>query len=142
MSTELSTSLENLQVGMSPSVQGKTCPRLKVLADDRPCLPLDVIGEIAKFLIDDYAFGTCASLNVTAKAIEEETAPILWKICVLPGAQAFRRLSPSARGRSSNLSAAKVRSLEDQKAWYDGNRSETRRMQSGFSKQVHISGRA
>jgi hypothetical protein len=60
-------------------------------------LPLDVLGVIAEQLIDENAFGTCAALNVTCHAVEEETSPTLWKTCVLPGAQAFKRFPPSTR---------------------------------------------
>jgi hypothetical protein len=59
------------------------------------CLPLDVIGIIATFLINDDAFGTCAALNVTCSAVEAETTPILWKTFVLWGAKQVRTLTES-----------------------------------------------
>lgn len=58
-------------------------------------LPLDVIGIIAKYLIDDDAFGTCAALNVTCSAVEAETTPILWKTFVLWGAKQVRNMTVS-----------------------------------------------
>jgi hypothetical protein len=39
-------------------------------------LPLDVIGIIARFLVDDDAYGTCAALNMTSSLLELETTPI------------------------------------------------------------------
>jgi hypothetical protein len=84
-------------------------------ADDAPLLPLDILGEIAKSLIHDYAFGTCASLNMTCKAAEVETSPTLWRICVLPGAHAFLRLPPSARvPTTSTMSGQQVSALEQE----------------------------
>jgi hypothetical protein len=50
---------------------------------------------IARFLIDDDAFGTCASLNVTCNAVEAETTPILWKTFVLWTAKKVQALSES-----------------------------------------------
>lgn len=65
------------------------------LAGHELSLPLDIIGIIAKYLIDDDAFGTCAALNLTCKAVEAETTPILWKTFVLWGANKVRTLGPS-----------------------------------------------
>jgi hypothetical protein len=113
----LSTALEMLDIGeytlrMRDDERSDTTP---ACVDDRLSLPLDVIGVIAKCLIDDYAFGSCAALNVTCKAVEEETSPILWKTCVLPAAYAFRRLPLSARVRlTSTISEYQARRLENE----------------------------
>jgi hypothetical protein len=64
-------------------------------------LPLDVIGIIAKCLIVNYAYGTCAALNVTAKAVEEETTPILWKTFVLWGVKTFESFPESVWSRDA-----------------------------------------
>jgi hypothetical protein len=83
--------------------------------DDGFALPLDVLGVIAKRLIDDSAFGTCAALNVTCHAVEEERSPILWKTCVLPGAKAFARLSPVERlKKGPSFSAKQVTTMEEE----------------------------
>jgi hypothetical protein len=83
---------------------------------------LDVLGVIAKHLIDDNAYGTCAALNVTSKEVELETSPTLWKTCVLPGGKAFETLPPSARfEETSTLSGDHVAALEENmgKQWED-----------------------
>lgn len=40
-------------------------------------LSLNVIGIIARFLINDDAYGTCAALNMTSSLAELETTPLL-----------------------------------------------------------------
>jgi hypothetical protein len=42
-------------------------------------LPLDVIGVIAEHLVAQDLHRTCASLNITSKAVKEETTSILWR---------------------------------------------------------------
>lgn len=84
------------------------------LTDDGPALPLDVVGVIAKHLIDGNAYGTCAALNVISKGVEDETSPTLWKTCVLPGAKAFALLPPSSRSvRTSFVAADRMKVLEN-----------------------------
>jgi hypothetical protein len=84
------------------------------LSDGLPLLPLDLLEIIAQNLIDDYAFGSCAALNVACHAVEEETSPILWKTCVLPGAKAFERLPPVERlKKGPSFSAKQVSTMEE-----------------------------
>jgi hypothetical protein len=49
----------------------------------RQRLPAEVIGIVAKFLLADDAYGTCAALNVCSRAIYNEVLPDLWKKMVL-----------------------------------------------------------
>lgn len=42
-------------------------------------LPLDIFGLIAKHLVAQDLHGSCAALNLTCKAVRDETTPILWK---------------------------------------------------------------
>jgi hypothetical protein len=42
-------------------------------------LPIEVYGTIADLLAGDQAFGTLASLNLTSRAVREETLPVLFE---------------------------------------------------------------
>jgi hypothetical protein len=41
-------------------------------------LPLELVDLIARQLINDFAFGTCANLNVASKAVHKTTLKTLW----------------------------------------------------------------
>jgi hypothetical protein len=43
-----------------------------------PVLPFELLNLIAQHLIDDKAFGTCASLNTTSHAVNDATLKTLW----------------------------------------------------------------
>ena len=45
-------------------------------------LPLEIFGVIGKHLINQGSYGTCASLNVTSRAINEETIKTLYEVVV------------------------------------------------------------
>jgi hypothetical protein len=77
-------------------------------------LPLDIIGVIAKQLIADGSYGTCAALNVTCKAVFQETLRILWKRLVLWGAKLYSSLpradwnDPRSSGAAKKATMKKV----------------------------------
>jgi hypothetical protein len=48
-------------------------------------LPLELIDLIAHQLITDFAFATCASVNVLSKAVHSATIKTLWTtMCWIP----------------------------------------------------------
>ena len=58
-------------------------------------LPAEVIGVIAKHLIADSQFGTCAALNRTCHAVYSETLRTLWRICVFWASNILKTLPPA-----------------------------------------------
>lgn len=46
-------------------------------------LPLDVIGVIAKILQTELQLKTCANLNLTSRAVYQETLPTLYNVAFL-----------------------------------------------------------
>lgn len=80
-----------------------------------PCvLPLDIFGLIAKHLITNQAYGTCASLNGTSKAVYAETTKILWRSIVFwrNDALKFLPLDLPGRGKSAGDPTVDVVSAE------------------------------
>lgn len=57
-------------------------------------LPVVVIGIIAKQLIADSQFGTCAALNRTCRAVYSQTLPTLYRICVFWASNILKTLPP------------------------------------------------
>jgi hypothetical protein len=43
------------------------------------CLPLDLLGIVAKWLVTMEMHETCAALNVTSSGVRYETTPVLWR---------------------------------------------------------------
>ncbi|KAJ9092975.1 hypothetical protein QFC20_007243 [Naganishia adeliensis] len=58
-------------------------------------LPIEVIGIVAKQLIPDSQFGSCAALNRTCHAVYSETLRILWRICVFWASNVLKTLPPA-----------------------------------------------
>ncbi|KAJ9108214.1 hypothetical protein QFC19_002461 [Naganishia cerealis] len=43
-----------------------------------PFLPYEVLDVVAQYLVIDHAYGTCANLNSTSRAVKEATLKTLW----------------------------------------------------------------
>ncbi|KAJ9122240.1 hypothetical protein QFC22_001660 [Naganishia vaughanmartiniae] len=78
-------------------------------------LPLDVIGIVANLLISDNAYATCASLNVTSRAVHEETQQTLWRTVVHWGFDASKvaAASSGSKNRGRNQKRAPRRTAEE-----------------------------
>jgi hypothetical protein len=42
-------------------------------------IPLDIFGVIAEWLVAQNLHGTCASLNLASRHVQDETRPVLWR---------------------------------------------------------------
>lgn len=56
--------------------------------------PPEIFGVVAEHLILQNAFGSCASLEVTNKAIHFHTKPVLWKVVFVKSDRYAALLSP------------------------------------------------